>query len=403
MDAITESPGKYWPVSRKYDQLNGRARACRLQDFYPIIQLDSTSYTSFRRTSKETPVTINDLSDDILLIIFGYFHPIDLIHCFSLVSHRWNYLANHPSFFTEVRVLVNDISLKNGSVKGFFHRTSQHLRKLCIDCFVRLPSVAFNALFDIYFPNVVHLDLGSFKEINATLLRKLSDSFPNVETLHMDDVERYSVNNQYGEEWDEVLEMLFENENIFPKMRNFFMGDVGKFHQGRKLLSCSRPLNLLRVYNGLSELDFMRIVTSLKSTLTELYLGYYIKNEDFQYIGDLHNLKVFSLSICLYTFDADIAPLKNLYNLEELRINCGGQDCDLTNDGMIALFTLSRKEPEKLFPYKLKHLEIADFHACKVNLLQVINCNCPELKTLGLQYNGYMGDEAVPFIISNFK
>lgn len=65
--------------------------------------------------------------------------------------------------------------------------------------------------------------------------------------------------------------------------------------------------------------------------------------------------------------------LQKLNNLEELRINCGGEDCDLTNDGMIALFTLPYKEPEKSFPYKLKHLEIAHFHPCRTSLLQAIN------------------------------
>lgn len=58
-------------------------------------------------------------------------------------------------------------------------------------------------------------------------------------------------------------------------------------------------------------LSFVEIGTSpWKSTLTELYLGYFIENEDFQYIAELHNLKVFSLAICLYAVDSEIAPLK---------------------------------------------------------------------------------------------
>ncbi|VDK87583.1 unnamed protein product [Litomosoides sigmodontis] len=432
MEAITESPGQYWPVSRKYDKLDGRykffkaPRACRMQTYYPIIQLDRTSYTSLRRYSKipmrsevdvaeftkcsdvktEILTTINDLSDDILLTIFAYCHPIDLIHCLSLVSHRWNYLANHSSLFMEVRVLVNDLSLKYGSVKNFLQRTSQHLRKLCIHCSVPLLSARVNELFEISFPNVVHLDIGSFKEMNTSLLKKLSDSFPSVETLHMDEVHRCSVYDQTGEEWNEVLEMLFEDETIFPKMRNFFMGNVGQYRlkTDAKLSACKRPLNLLSVHNGISKLNFANIITSpWRSTLTELYLGYYIENEDFQYIAYLHNLKVFSVAMCLYTSDVDLVPLKNLYNLEELRINCGGQDCELTNDGMTALFTLPDKEPEKSFPYKLKHLEIANFYACRSGLLRAIDCNCPELKTLGLARNAFMDDEALPFIISNFK
>ncbi|KAL3985174.1 F-box-like family protein [Acanthocheilonema viteae] len=432
MDAITESPGRYWPVSRKYDTIDGRykffkaAHACRMQRCYPIIQLGHASYTSVRRYNKismgskmdvdelttfsdakeETVTTINDLPNDILLTIFAYCHPIDLIHCFSLVSRRWNYLANHSALFTEVRVLVNDLSLEYGSVERFFQRNSQHLRKLCIDCSVPLPSASVNALFDICFPNVVHLDIGSFKEMNTALLTKLSDSFPNIETLHMDEVERCSIYDRGGEEWNEVLEMLFEDETIFPKMRNFFMGNINRycFETGAKLSICKRPLSLFHVRDGATKLNFFDIpISPWKSTLTELHLGFFIENEDFQYIAHLHNLKVFSLARCLNTSDMAFAPLKNLYNLEELRINCGGEDCDLSNEGMIALFTLPYKEPEKSFPYRLKHLEIANFHACRTGLLRAIDYNCPELKTLGVPYNKYMDDEAVPFIISNFK
>ncbi|EJW71379.1 F-box domain-containing protein, partial [Wuchereria bancrofti] len=118
-----------------------------MQTYYPLIQLGRSSYSSARHKTanlksqasignemdssqfptdsdmkKVTRTTVNDLSDDILLIIFAYCHPIDLIHCFSLVCHRWNYLANHSTFFTEVRVLVSDISLKYGSVKMFFRK-----------------------------------------------------------------------------------------------------------------------------------------------------------------------------------------------------------------------------------------------------------------------------------------
>ncbi|EJD74389.1 hypothetical protein, variant [Loa loa] len=363
-------------------------------------------YTVNSNVKKGLSISINDFSDDILLTIFGYCHPIDLTHGFSLVCRRWNYLANHPSLFTEVRVLVNDISLKYNSVKTFFHRTSRYLRKLCIYCSVPLPSAQVNALFDICFPNVVHLDIGSFREMNTTLLKKLSDCFPNVETLHMDEVQRCSAYAECGEEWNEVLEMLFGDESIFPKMHNFFIGDISQYcmRTVAKLWACKRPLNLLHVHSGAVKLNLIGISSSpWKSTLTELHLGYYIGSEDFKYIAELRNLKVFSLTVCLHISDQAIAPLKNLYNLEELRMNYGGRDCSLSSSGMITLFTLPYKEPEKSFPYKLKHLEIAEFHACRTVLLEVIDRNCPELRTLGLPYNKYMDDDAVPFIISHFK
>ncbi|VDM92393.1 unnamed protein product [Litomosoides sigmodontis] len=52
-----------------------------------------------------------------------------------------------------------------------------------------------------------------------------------------------SVHDRTGEERDEVLEMLFEDESIFPKMRNFIMGNVGqnRLETDAKLSACKRP------------------------------------------------------------------------------------------------------------------------------------------------------------------
>uniref|UniRef100_A0A8R1TWA1 Uncharacterized protein n=1 Tax=Onchocerca volvulus TaxID=6282 RepID=A0A8R1TWA1_ONCVO len=44
--------------------------------------------------------------------------------------------------------------------------TSHYFRELFIDCSVPLPSTQVNALFDICFPNVIHLNIGSFKDID---------------------------------------------------------------------------------------------------------------------------------------------------------------------------------------------------------------------------------------------
>ncbi|KAL3985175.1 F-box-like family protein [Acanthocheilonema viteae] len=439
MDAITESPGRYWPVSRKYDTIDGRYKffkatySFRMHIYYPLTGPNSSYYSSSRHNDtslksqfsignemdvdeftdnsnvkKEAVTTINDLPNDILLTVFAYCHPIDLIHCFSLVSRRWNYLANHSALFTEVRVLVNDFSLKYGSVKKFFQRTSQRLRKLCIDCSVPLPSASVNALFDICFPNVVHLDIGSFEEMNTTLLEKLSYCFPNVKTLHAESLERSSIHDDNAEEWKKTLEMLFEDENIFPRVQNFFVGDVSKYisENDPKLPVCKRPLNLFHIYDGTPYINFIDIKTSpWRSTLTELYLGSYIENEDLEYIGYLHNLKVFSWNMSLYTFDEQFAHLKNLYNLEELRVFFGGEDCNVSSEGLIDLFTLPEKNPEKSFPFKLQHLIFANYFGGTVDLFRAIDWNCPNLKTLGLPFNEYVTSEdgVIPFIVKNFK
>ncbi|MCP9262476.1 hypothetical protein DINM_005857 [Dirofilaria immitis] len=377
MNEITKSPGRYWPLSRKYDT----ASCLSVGDILSIKKLGYALYSSPEisatslksqvkvgsemdvdefmadsKVEKETLITINDLPNDILLIIFGYCHPIDLIHCFSLVSHRWNCLANHPAFFTEVRILINDFSLKYGSVKKFFHRTSQYLRKLCINCSIRLPSA------------------------------ETSDCDNNEECV--------------------TLKMLFENENIFPKIENFFLCDINSYtpENEPKLPACKRPLNLLHIYEGTPYINNI-ISSPWRSTLTELHLGYYTIDGSLEYVGYLHNLKVFSWGMSLYTFDEEFAHLKNLCNLEELRVWFGGEDCNISSEGLIALFTLPEKEPEKSFPYKLKHLVFANYLEGTVDLFKAIDQNCPNLRTLGLPYNKYLtfNDGVMPFIATHFK
>ncbi|KAM3717827.1 F-box protein [Dirofilaria immitis] len=431
MDAITESSGRYMPFSRKYDTVDRKYKffnaphAYRMQTYYPLIRRRRTSFCLTTPKSqisiknkmeddelmidsnveKEISITINDLPDDVLLTIFAYFHPIDLIHRFSLVSRHWNYLAAHPNFFTEVRVLINDLSLEYGSVKTFFQRISQHLRKICIDCSIPLPSSQVNSLFDICCPNVIHLDIGTFKEMNTTLLEKLSSSFPNVKTLHVEKLERSSKDDHDEKEWKKTLEMLFEDENIFPKMQNLFVGDVTVYcpEYNPKLPACKRPLNLLHIYKGTVYID--RIKTSpWLLTLTELHIESFAKNEHIEYISQLQNLKVFSWASSRNTYDYEFAHLKKLYNLEELRIWFRYEYSHITTAGLINLFTLPEKEPNKSFPFKLKHLIFANFFHGSIELFKVIDRNCPNLKTLGLPFNDCLTYNDVVFtVVKNFK
>ncbi|EJD73770.1 hypothetical protein LOAG_13847, partial [Loa loa] len=107
--------------------------------------------------------------------------------------------------------------------------------------------------------------------MNVTLLRKLSDCFRNVEILHMNEKcseyglycklhaishSQSSKCDNKAEEWKETLKMLFEDENIFPKIQNFFVGggDVSAYSSESypKLPACKRPLNLLRIYGGMA-------------------------------------------------------------------------------------------------------------------------------------------------------
>ncbi|EJW69984.1 hypothetical protein WUBG_19109, partial [Wuchereria bancrofti] len=55
MDAITESPGRYRPLSHKYDTIDRRykffeaTRVYRMQTYYPLVQLGRSSYSATRR------------------------------------------------------------------------------------------------------------------------------------------------------------------------------------------------------------------------------------------------------------------------------------------------------------------------------------------------------------------
>ncbi|VDN30015.1 unnamed protein product [Gongylonema pulchrum] len=275
---------------------------------------------------RDTLATINILPDEILLKIIGYFHPIDLIHCLSWVCRRWNNLANDPSLFTELRVLVTEQSLASGAVRRLFDRAAHHLRKLCIDCAVSLPSAAVEDLFTVCMPNVSHLDISSFNG---------NSSLP-----------------------------------LFVRHKCRIVA------QARQMLSECRDAahgGLEAVLTIFYQFSFYGLITSpFKSTLTELYLGWYINNQDFRYIGELHNLKIFSLLLCLHTRDEEFIHLKKLSNLEELYISCGGEDCDLTPDGIIALFDLPYEMPERSFPYKLRSLALTDLHMCHKEVLEVI-------------------------------
>lgn len=49
-----------------------------------------------------------------------------------------------------------------------------------------------------------------------------------------------------------MLKLLFEDENTFPKMENFFVGDMNEYCDGadKKLLAWKRSLKVLHIENG---------------------------------------------------------------------------------------------------------------------------------------------------------
>ncbi|VDN06044.1 unnamed protein product [Thelazia callipaeda] len=264
MDAITDSPGKYWPVSRKYDRINRNykfpKKPCpfRMKKYYPVIRTSDPD-TKRRlaamcdyypkvdlhaRSDQGMRTVINDLPDDVFLIIFQYFHPIQLIQSISLVCHRWHYLANNPILFTEVRILIDGVSIPSGCAKNFLQKISNHAKKICLISSFTSPSSQIDQLFDLCLPKVTYLDLTSLfdLEMNFALLKKISTCFPNVETLHFN-------KNSLLEEYDGILKMIFEDNKIFPKLLNFFIyNDDRSFSDNSALYSpCCRPLNMLNL------------------------------------------------------------------------------------------------------------------------------------------------------------
>lgn len=86
----------------------------------------------FDRYPLETTICViqRTIPDVVLLNVFKYLHPVDLVNGASYVSKRWNLLAKTPSLYRHVRVLVNKQSVKYESAKEFLQRVI--LFSLCI-------------------------------------------------------------------------------------------------------------------------------------------------------------------------------------------------------------------------------------------------------------------------------
>ncbi|VDK61036.1 unnamed protein product [Gongylonema pulchrum] len=70
----------------------------------------------------DTYFLINTFPEEILLHIFLYLHPRDLIHSASLVCRRWNRIANDYTLHREARIKISEETLKSGCVKRFLQR-----------------------------------------------------------------------------------------------------------------------------------------------------------------------------------------------------------------------------------------------------------------------------------------
>ncbi|VDM43945.1 unnamed protein product [Toxocara canis] len=172
------------------------------------------------------------LPEVVLLCIFKYMHPVDLVNGVSRVSKHWNALAKTPALYQEVRVLINRESAECGSAKEFLQRSRNHIEKLCL---VYESNVFVDVLPDCM-PNVKALDIGFFREM-AKNVDKLTSCFPSVEMLYMDNVGKIN---------SDVADKLF-SETSFKRLRRLCLNVDGGIVDDmmQKLYAWNRPLELL--------------------------------------------------------------------------------------------------------------------------------------------------------------
>ncbi|VDM46340.1 unnamed protein product [Toxocara canis] len=322
----------------------------------------------------------DSLPDVILLTIFKYMHPLDLINGISMVSKRWNKLSNAPSNYRSVRVVIDGDSVRSGSARAF-------LQRVCI-----------NFVCDIR------------SNIDA-LLR----CFPNVEILNMEHVAGVDR---------ESVEKIFSRDS-FPRLRRFYIGPMWEIRGGaiRKLLSWERRLEVLLI-RGISDIRLYERQKSLRidevafkyfsfvgiecspfiSTLTELYLHCgFLTQPSYSPIGMLKNLKKLSINSTIGTPGEELLHLKTLCNLEHLHMDCCGQDCDFSPMSIAEFFRLPDENPSDYFPYRLKYLNFSNCYEVNGESVPVIVKSCPDLESLNIRCNEFMGEEAFSLIIKNLK
>ncbi|KHN79377.1 hypothetical protein Tcan_03063 [Toxocara canis] len=335
------------------------------------------------------------LPDVVLLTIFKYMHPLDLINGVSTVSKRWNKLVNTPSNYRNVRVIVDEDSVRSGSAKAFLHKAAMCIRELCLDYETKVSPGCLTMILPECMPNVTVLDIGLIDDVKTNIDRLIT-CFPNVEILNMDHVGNM----------DEESLMKLISQNAFLRLRRFYLNlDWDLRHYAfTKLISWDRPLEVLR-FQGTSEPNFRGLERApFIPTLTELYLHQvYLDNPCYAVIGQLKNLKKLSIISSIGTPDEELLRLKNLSNLEHFHMDCCGQDCDFSPMGVAELFRLPNENPSNFFPYRLKYLRFSDCYYLDEESVPELIKSCPELESLNITRDEFMGEEAFAMIIKNLK
>ncbi|VDM43946.1 unnamed protein product [Toxocara canis] len=120
-------------------------------------------------------------------------------------------------------------------------------------------------------------------------------------------------------------------------------------------------------------------------------------------IGQFRNLTTFSLISALYMESEELLQLKSLYNLEHLHLDCCGEDCDASPEAIAEFFRLPSESASNFFPYRLKYLRMSDCHPFYFEAAQELVKSCPQLESLNVAWNQFMGEEALSLFIKNLS
>ncbi|VDK55609.1 unnamed protein product [Anisakis simplex] len=296
-------------------------------------------------------------------------HPVDLVNGVSKVSKRWNALAKTPSLYRYVRA-------------------RKHVRKLCV---VYEKDVFFDVFPDCM-PNVTFLDIAYFPDLNGSA-EKLVECFPSVQVLKISDVSNLD---------DSLIKRLFPSDS-FKNLRQLDCSsrDVKPENFFGQLCETERPLQSL--HTTTTENLRAMLTSPIRNTLTELSISEYLKDSSYAAIGQLTNLKKLSIFSSLYGTDEQLMQFKTLSKLEHLHLDCCGEDCDFSYEGVAEFFELPSENAENYFPYRLKHLLFTDCHPFHLEAANALVKSCPQLISLNLSRNCYMGEEGLSVLVKNLR
>ncbi|MFH4981474.1 hypothetical protein AB6A40_008183 [Gnathostoma spinigerum] len=363
----------------------------------PHLHTDKITKVSSPRIS----TTSSDvLPDDILIRIFRFFHPIDYIHKFALVSKRWYSLSRTPFLWTDLRVIVSENSLHCDALRNFLNEVQSGIRRLCIrlrtDTSNRRILHALPELLD----KITHLDMGHFDGLSTVIIVKISHCFPNIRSLNFYRAELHLASDEVAD-----FNAAFFDETVFRNLQRFIC-----FHNSTSgvqhpflnaLMQWNRNLVYLDLQNvwGISEI----CNAPFAETLTTLHTGV-CDDKDFSAICNLENVKELWIT-SLYVPNKDILKLKILSKLEHLHLETVSHG--IKEENLVRLFELPETEKNSVFPSKLKCLRFGvhddENIAFPATVIDTFTRSCPDLESLNICGNRLIDENGLAMIVGRLR